>query len=596
MERNAEMMKRVFAVLLLGLMLCLLLAGCGKTDLDKSREYVESHPVSEENLYSVSFCLVSDDPIDPTALAGMQENFNRYTETNYGIHVEFVNVTATEYKDWLDAKFEAVEKAHAGRAAADEVVAKMSDALQAAAKKSESEPDAYRLAYAKYLSAVSAAYAASSPAAAEAAQAAAVAAANAEEAMKRGDSAALAEALNAAVDASNDAYTAAYSAGYSSGNLGSDIREVYPEIRDDQFDLIYVADYEMLCSLVSAERLRDLYAELTGKEYRLIKKNMTERFFEAAILGKTLFAVPNCRVMADYSYLCVNKEKALSLNHTQNMITTYGSTANLRAGITALGENQAEYVKKNQKGSYADRFTLAGNGAWWVYSDQAEQRPAIIQEDVFKGALAVTSYALVDDRRSVETDDDFCPAVKILYEIDTNPALHTILQYGVQGLTYSLKTVTENGQKVTVVNKLTDNGLTYTVDQKYTGNVFSIYPTEEEYKNNVQEYGRRQNNDTIVTDTITGFKITVDQPEDEENKCVAKSSLPFGKNGQTVTLTAVPAKGYEFVEWTIGDDKSTLTVTDDECTKTEKGEYQTDIDYSESYTIWKATFVKKAEE
>ena len=585
MERNAEMMKRVFAVLLIGLMLCLALAGCGKTDLDKSRDYMDSHPQAEKNLYSVSFCLVSDDPIDPTALAGMQENFNRYTETNYSIHVEFVNKTAAEYAEWLETKFTAVEAAHAVRADADKKVDQARVRLVAASKNQATDPIPYKLAYAEYLSALAAAYAASSPAAAEAAAAAKAAAENVKAAADSGDTAALDEAWNALNNAYLESYYAAYSAASSEGSLGSNIREVYPDVREDQFDLIYVADYDMLCSLVSAGRLRNLYAELTSAEYRLIKKNMTESFFNAAILGETIFAVPNCRVMANYKYLRVNAEKALSLNHTRDMITTYASTSLLRAGITALGESFGDYVKSNQVGTYADRFTLAEDGAWWVYSDQKEQRPTINQDQVFDGALAVTSYALVDDRRTPETEDDYCPAVKILYEIDTNPALHTILQYGVQGLTYSLKTVAEGGQKTTVLTKLTENGLTYNVDPKYTGNVFSLYPTEEEYEKNTQEYNRRQNNDTIVNQTISGFKVTVDQPDG--GTCTASASLPFGREGQKLTLTAVAAEGYEFVEWTVGDSEYTETYTDP---------VATDVEFSKNYTIWKATFVKKAEE
>ena len=578
------MMKRVFAVLLLGLMLCLLLAGCGKTDLDKSREYMENHPVTEKNLYSVSFCLVSDDPIDPAALNGMQENFNRYTETNYSIHVEFVNKTAAEYAEWLEARFKAVEEAHTARAAADKEVDKAREKLFEALKKVSTDRPAYILASAEYYSAVSASYAASAPASAEPAAAAAAAAADAKAAAERGDYTALEAAANAAYEAYFNAYVAYNSAAYASGSLGSNIREVYPDIKADQFDLIYVTDYDMLCSLVSAGRLRNLYNELTGKEYRLIKKNMTEQFFNASIFGNAIYAVPNCRVMANYKYLCVNKEKALSLNHTQNMITTYASTANLRAGIVELGDNYSDYVKRNREGDYADRFTFAEDGAWWVYSDQKEQRPTINQEDVFQGALAVTSYAFVDDNRTAETDDDYCPAIKILYEIDTNPALHTILQYGVQGLTYSLKTINENGQKVTVVNKLTENGLIYQIDPKYTGNVFSVYPTEQEYENNVQEYNRLQNNDTIVEQTVTSFKITVDQPDG--GTCTATSNLYFGTEGQKVTLTATAAEGYEFVEWSIGDSQSVNTY--DEAVVE-------DFEYSKSYTVWKATFKKAGE-
>ena len=488
-------MKRVFAVLLLGCLLCLALAGCGKTDLDKSQDYMDSHPLKEKSLYSVSFCLVSDELIDPEALSGMQDHFNRYTEANYNIHVEFTNVKASEYAAWLEEKFTAVK---------------------------------------------------------------------------------------AAYEAAGDAADAAA----SSGNLGSDIRDVYPEILPYQFDVIYIQDYDMLSSLVEARRLRDLYPELTSVDYRLIKKNMTERFFDAATLNDTIYAVPNCRVMANYSYLRVNAEKAKSLNQIESMLSTYSSTRYLRAGIQELGDDPADFVQRNLVGDYAYRETLAekdanGNATWWVYSSADEQRPTINQTDLFKGAFAVTSYAFVDGKNPQTTDDDFCPAVKILYEIDTNPALHTILQYGVPGMTYTLKQVAEGGKTATVVSKINDTGFTYEIDPKYTGNVFSLYPTEEEFAAGAQDNARRQNEDTIVKNEIYGVTVTVKQPEGAG--CTASANRPFTKLTQTVSVSATPAEGYVFKQWTWSDGETTFEST------------EPDIDpfeYSTSITKIEASFEK----
>ena len=467
-------MKRVFAVLLLGCLLCLALAGCGKTDLDKSQDYMDSHPLKEKRLYSVSFCLVSDELIAPEALSGMQDHFNRYTEANYNIHVEFTNVKASEYAAWLDEKFTAVEEAY---------------------------------------------------------------------------------------EAAGDAADAAA----SSGSLGSDIRDVYPEILPYQFDLIYIQDYDMLSSLVEARRLRDLYPELTSVDYRLIKKNMTERFFDAATLNDTIYAVPNCRVMANYSYLRVNAEKAKSLNQIESMLSTYSSTRYLRAGIQELGDDPADFVQRNLVGDYAYRETLAekdanGNATWWVYSSADEQRPTINQTDLFKGAFAVTSYAVVDGMNTQTTDDDFCPAVKILYEIDTNPALHTILQYGVPGMSYTLKQVAEGGKTATVVSKINDTGFTYEIDPKYTGNLFSLYPTEEEFAAGAQDNARRQNEDTIVKKEIYGVTVTVKQPEGAG--CTASANRPFTKLTQTVSVSATPAEGYVFKQWTWSDGENTFESTE----------------------------------
>ena len=376
------MIKRVIAVLLLGCMLCLALAGCGKTDLQKSQEYMDEHPLVQKKLYSVSFCLVSDAAIDPVVLSAMQSEFNHYTETNYSIHVEFTNVLAADYADWLNARFAAVEEAYAARLEKEK---DMNDALEAY-KAAQKQGDAVRtnVALAAYLAAAATYYLASAPDAADAAAAAVEAAAAAAEAAERGDK----DAVTAAVTAASNAYYSVYVAAYNAsrggnGSLGSDIRDVYPEIAEDQFDLIYIKDYDMLCSLVDAGRLRDLYTELTGKDYRLIKKAMTESFFDKAILNGTLYAVPNCRLMemakANYKYMRVNAAKAIAMNFpTADTLTDYDSTEILRAGITQRGENPDDYVQKNLVGDYAYRDTLAEDGAWWVYSLATEDRKSVV--------------------------------------------------------------------------------------------------------------------------------------------------------------------------------------------------------------------------
>ena len=574
------MMKKVVAVLLLGCMLCLALAGCGKTDLQKSQEYMDSHPLQEKKLYSVSFCLVSDEAIDASLLSGMQESFNRYAEENYNIHVEFTNVTAAEYGDWLDARFEEVAAASAARKTAEEA-ASAALATYVEIAKEGTAVEVYA-ALAAYSAAVAAAYAGAVPDVADAASAAAEAATYAEEAAAAAAKEDQEATFQAAMSASAAASAAAQAAGYAgAGSLGSDVRKVYPQIGRDQFDIIYIADYDSLCELVEAGRLRNLYGELTGKDYRLIKKSMTEHFFNCAILNETLYAVPNCRVMAKYKYMRVNAEKAIALNYPlESCFTDYQSTTILQAGIKALGEEPADYVQRTLIGDYAERFALAEDGAWWVYSTETEQRPAINQTDLFNGALAVTSFAYVDDNGTKLTqEDDFCPAVKILYEIDSDPALHTILQYGVPGITYNLKTAESGDRKGTVVSLL-ETEASYRVDKKYTGNSFSLYPTEEEFAANAQEYDRRQNADTTVKQNIYDVNVTIDQPKDAQ--CAVTISRPFAKNNQKVLLTAVPAEGYEFKEWTVGTTDENEAMTENPMT----------LYFSGNYNVLKATFVK----
>ena len=532
-------MKRVFALLLLVCLVCLALAGCGKTNLEESQGYIDDHPLAEKKLYTVSFCLVSDAALDPLVLSGMQAEFNRYTEENYNIHVVFTNKTAAEYAAWLDAKYTDVEAAHVIYVAAEEAYtaasvaeasmpASASDADVLAARNNKIAAQAdYNVALKKLDAAVAAD-------------------------VKTNTTAAATALANGDYDAASAAYRTAYklledNTSKSSGNIGSDIREVYPEVLDSQFDIIYIANYEMLSSLVRANRLRDLTAELNSQTYRLIKKQMTEKFFESAKVGGKIFGVPSCRVMAEYKYMRVNVAKANEKNYIfQKELTDYSSTSMLRQAITGDGDNPADYVQRDLIGDYNYRNTLAEDGTWWVYATANEQLPQINQSDLMNGMLAVTSYAYVDNGGTQSTtDDDFCPAVKILYAVSTERALHTILQYGAPGLTYTLKTVNDgNGGRATVVSKINDTGYTYDVDPKYTGNTFSLYPTEEEFLNGTQKGNMSQTTETLITQDVFAMEAT---PSAEG--CTAAPNAPFGKVGETVTFTATPADGYKFVQW-----------------------------------------------
>ncbi len=542
------MIKRIFAVLLLGCMLCLVFAGCGKTSLEKSQDYMNMHPLEEDKLYSVSFCLVSDAAIDPVVLSGMQAEFNRYTESNYGIHVEFTNVTAAQYAAWLEQKFTAVEAAHAVRVA-EEAEVNAAKAEYERVLKLEDAKTIDKLTAALNYYVANAAYLAKTENWSEE---------TASEINAHLDAARDALAQNKTTTASNELNSAdwlirlAKAGGKNSGSIGSDIREVYPEIRDDQFDIIYIESYEMLSSLIRAGRLRDMTEDLNSKDYRLIKKQMTEKFFEASKLGGKIYAVSSCRVLANYHYMRVNVAKANEANYSlKKELSDYDSTSMLRERITADGGNITDYIQNDVQGDYNYRTTLEEDGAWWVYASVTSQLPLIKQTDLMNGMLAVTSFTYVDDGGTKLTqEDDFCPAIKLLYALYSEKALHTVLQYGQLGLTYALDTVENGNEKATVVEKITTTGYTYDVDPKYTGNSFSLYPTREEYENGTQNANKIQNSETRITTEI----YSVDVASTNEG-CTAAVSSGFGKVGETVTLTATPAEGYKFVHWFIkGED------------------------------------------
>ncbi len=99
------MFKKVFSMLLLVSMLCLALASCGDTDLEKSREYLKNNTLKDKNpRETLTFCLVTDTALDNASLLAMQASFNKVLEGSDKTHLQFVNWTTAEYEAKLAEK------------------------------------------------------------------------------------------------------------------------------------------------------------------------------------------------------------------------------------------------------------------------------------------------------------------------------------------------------------------------------------------------------------------------------------------------------------------------------------------------------------
>lgn len=93
-------------------MLCLAFAGCGKTNLEKSKEYIENNQLENKNpKITLSFCLVTDEKLNVAALSTMENQFNALLEISHNTHLDFINLTTAEYASALEAKLAAVEAA-----------------------------------------------------------------------------------------------------------------------------------------------------------------------------------------------------------------------------------------------------------------------------------------------------------------------------------------------------------------------------------------------------------------------------------------------------------------------------------------------------
>ncbi len=429
------MMKRILSLLLLGAMLCLALASCGKSDLDKSKEFIENNKLPNTNpRETLTFTLVTDTPIDQRSLAAMQTAFNAIIDISHKTNLEFINITTAEYATYLNEKFAAVESARA---------------------EAEGEEDAEET-----------------------------------------------------ITPDNQ----------------------YPLVKDTQFDIFLITSYDMLKSLLkdgnsalTADRVYDMTAFLADPDYRDIKNHMTESFIkgsQVAFHTQTVnaegepdgapdvtykyFGIPNCTVRGEYTYLLVDEAVAKHYGYLAadgHGITDWASTEALRKAITddggydysdltALVTDPAAPVRL-VTGQYADRTTFSGC-YWYV-----EEKPTVNASELMESMLAISAYSVNPER-----------AMQILYEINTNSELRTILQYGIPNATYTFA----NG----VVTLKGDSGYTYTVDAKYAGNLFALYPcTDKGETAEIMADWKRQNADITVISDLAPIVISVEKAEEE---------------------------------------------------------------------------------
>ncbi len=388
------MMKRILSLLLLAVMLCLALASCGETDLDKSKDYLKNNPLVDNNpKETLTFCLVTDTAIDNAALLAMQAAFNKVLEVSDRTHLQFVNWTTAEYETKLNEKL-------------------------------------------------------------------------------------------AAVKAARESAT--------SGGTTTPIKSnEYPRVLDTQFDIILVTSYEMMASLIASEQVADLTELMEKKYYGLLKnEGVTASFLTSAELDGKTYGVPNCNVLGEYTYLLVDKAYAEHYGYlTSNPFTDWESTEALRSSIkNASSESDFHYsFTEDQydvnapvrlvKGSYADRTTYGAE--YYLY---VEETPIVDKSELFKSMLAVSSYSI-----------DVARAMEIIYEINTDKTLRTILEYGIENDTYDL----ENG----IVTLNDTSAYKYAVNPLYTGNVFALYPTAAT-KNLVDDW-KKHNSEITFVDDIT---------------------------------------------------------------------------------------------
>jgi len=279
----------------------------------------------------------------------------------------------------------------------------------------------------------------------------------------------------------------------------------YPAIENKQLDIFLSTSYESLKTNVQSGRLADITALLSTKwrEFSnakaqkevlsdkgevIVKYNptisevlMSSSFFctelyendfsTTAERTEVYYGVPCSYPVGEYKYLVVHKEYAdrffLADNFKADVSAldakekALAAVTKLEAEITKLGLKPLDYIKQ-VTGNYEDRIDLQFDENQAEYYVCVLEKPTITYEEICSAMLCVSSYS-----KNVER------SFEVLYELNVNPELHTILQYGAAGVTYNF-----NNKTKTV--SLIDGAPSYEINLKYTGNYFNIYPIAPE--------------------------------------------------------------------------------------------------------------------
>lgn len=160
------------------------------------------------------------------------------------------------------------------------------------------------------------------------------------------------------------------------------------------------------------------------------------------------------------------------------------------------------YVVPESSGleEYAVRMVKGGADLAKVYGDEYQlnvlEYPRVGYEEVFSNMFAVSAYT-----RSVSR------SMQIITYLNTNSELRNVLQYGVEGIHY---TINEEGR----LERTKD--CDYFMNIKSTGNVFMAYP-EEGMDLDVWEWGKKQNLE-VLPHLLLGFDFAnrVAVPDDQD--------------------------------------------------------------------------------
>lgn len=269
--------------------------------------------------------------------------------------------------------------------------------------------------------------------------------------------------------------------------------ENYPREGVSQFDIFVTLDRSMFDTMRGEGYVTDLTAELTSA-YSIILNDKTHPessippiIYDNATVPvsstdaegvtttkDTYYGVPAGFLIGTYTYEVYEKtffEKYYTPGTTTDSETKVLSGTTY-ADVTAALSNKSEYADSHEQvtGDYAKRFALdefAESKGWedYVILVNDAKMPTLAQDEIFKGMFCISPFCAAKDR-----------ALEIIAALYTNKKLHTTLQYGVEGKTYTLNT-DELGEPISVSPVV--GAPSYCIDTRYTGNIYTLYPSTD---------------------------------------------------------------------------------------------------------------------
>lgn len=309
----------------------------------------------------------------------------------------------------------------------------------------------------------------------------------------------------------------------------------YPEVLNTQLDIFFVGNYENYISYINSGDTYELNGFFTeGQVFNGLFKKIRSMFMDATKVNGKYYAIPNNHVYADNGqYILVSKE-LYDANATEEWNEEFG-LIDLKGYIEAVGalglENVVPYVGTvdNVPGIvYLDKENLVASAASKSYKDQATgnmvYEPAYLydleeyksymsfykdlagqsytSDSLEQGKVAAVQVVSCTPLDLANYSDDYyvieaLPAfasleslyssmfavsshsanyersMQILYLLQDNVELRTLLQYGIEDVDYAFE---GTGDEKVVVSK--NSG--YNMDLLYTGNCYRTYPDNGE--------------------------------------------------------------------------------------------------------------------